>query len=101
MYLEQVRTDTLVFPNCDFDTGQAAKAAEYSLTYAKLLARLSDRKFDGTLPELRDNILDFYSDRSAPIETKKDKARWQSLLKSLDQLRLATPAPVVARSPAQ
>jgi hypothetical protein len=53
------------------------------------------------LPELRDNILDFYSDRSAPIETKKDKARWQSLLKSLDQLRLATPAPVVARSPAQ
>ena len=28
--------------------------------------------------DLRDNILHFYSDLSAPIETKKDKDRWQS-----------------------
>ena len=51
------------------------KAAEYSLTddtYAKLLGQLTDRKFDRTTPELRDNILDFYSDLSASIETKKD-----------------------------
>ena len=38
-----------VLPNCDFDTGNPTRAAEYSLTddiYAKLLAQLSDRKFD-------------------------------------------------------
>src|SRR6266498_2509030 len=102
-FLEQVRADTLVLPNCDLDSGQATKAAEYSLTddsYAKLLAQLSERKFDRTSPELRDNILQFYSDLSAPIETKKDLIRWQGVLTALDQLKLVAPVPVVASSTA-
>ena len=102
-FLEQVRTDTLLLPNCDLDSGQATKAAEYSLTdesYAKLLAELSERKFNRTSPELRDNILQFYSDLSVPIETKKDVVRWQGVLTSLDRLKLFTQAPVVASSPA-
>jgi hypothetical protein len=77
------------------------KAAEYTLTdeaYAKLLAQLSARKFDQTSPELQANILSFYGDLSAPIETKKNQDNWQSVLTSLDQLRLVTPAPVVAGS---
>jgi hypothetical protein len=103
VFLEEVRTDTLVLPDCDLDSGKLTTAAEYSLTddaYAKLLAQLSDKKFESMPPELRANILDFYGDLSAPIETKKDQVRWQSILTSLDQLRLATPAPVVAISPA-
>jgi len=102
-FLEQVRTDTLVLANCDFDSGQATKAAEYSLTddtYAKLLGQLSERKFDLTSPELRDNILQFYSDLSVPIETKKDGVRWQAVLTELDQLKVVAPAPTVASSPA-
>jgi hypothetical protein len=98
-FLEEVRSDTLVLPNCDLDSGQATKAAEYSLTddaYAKLLAQLAKRKFDRTSPELRGNILQFYSDPSAAIETKKDPARWQSVLMSLDQLKSFAPAPMVA-----
>src|ERR1700719_2746700 len=73
-FLEEERTDFLALANCDFDRGQATKAAEYSLTdvtYAKLLARLTGRRFDLTSPELRNNILQFYSDLSVPIETKK------------------------------
>jgi hypothetical protein len=100
-FLEEVRTDTLVLPNCDLDTGQRTKAAEYSLTddtYAKLLAQLSERKFDLTSLELRDNILQFYSDLSIPIETKKDQVRWQGVLTSLDQLKSAAPVPTVAGS---
>jgi hypothetical protein len=105
-FLEQVRTDTLVLPNCDFDSGKPTKAAEYSLTddtYAKLLGQLSDRKFDRTSPELRANILDFYSDLSALIATKRDKNDWKSVLSGLDQLKLvAAPVPTVAgSSPAQ
>ena len=103
-FLEAVRSDTLVLPDADLDTGDATKAAEYSLTddtYAKLLAQLSARKFDLTSSELRGNILNFYSDLSAPVDTKRDAARWQSVLTALDQLRLAIPAPVVAASPAQ
>src|SRR6478672_5962202 len=82
-FLQEVRISTLVLANCNFDTGQPTKAAEYSLTdntYATLLARLSERKFALTSPELRANILQYYSDLSVPIETKKDTARWQSLL---------------------
>jgi len=102
--LEEVRTDTLVLANCDFDSGQPTKAAEYSLTddaYAKLLAQLSKRKFDLTSPELRANILQFYGDLSVPIETKKDAARWQAVLTELIELKAVAPAPTIAGSPAQ
>src|ERR1700730_9563440 len=76
VFLEAVRSDTLVLPNCDLDSGNVTKAAEYSLTddtYATLLAKLSERKFERTSPELRDNIMEFYSDLSVAIETKKDQ----------------------------
>jgi hypothetical protein len=102
-FLEAVRTNSLVLPNSDLDSGNLTKPAEYSLTdetYAKLLSQLSERKFDSTTPDLRANILDFYSDLSAPIDTKKDPARWQSVLTSLDQLRLVTPVPIIASTPA-
>ncbi len=92
-FLEQVRNDKLVLSNCDLDTGLPTKGAEYSLTddtYAKLLVQLlSDRKFDLTSPELRDNILQFYSDAGAAIETKKDPDRWHSVQTSLQQLESA------------
>ena len=103
VYLQQVRAGSLALVNSDFDTGKETQAAEYSLTdetYAKLLGQLAQRKFDLTSPELRDNILNFYADLSLPLETKKDSARWQSLLSTLDQLKLATPAPILAATPA-
>ncbi|GAC1702731.1 MAG: hypothetical protein NVS9B4_08760 [Candidatus Acidiferrum sp.] len=102
VYLHQVRTDTLDLANCDFDTGQETKAAEYSLTddsYAKLLRQLTAGNFDLTSPDLRGNILSFYSDLSLPLATKKDPAAWQQLLLSLDRLKLASPVPLVAVSP--
>jgi len=102
--LEQVRAGSLEIANCDLDTGKETKAAEYSLTdetYAKLLGQLAARKFDLTSPDLRENILAFYSDLSLPLETKKDSAHWQSVLSSLDQLKLVTPTPVIAASPAK
>ena len=103
-FLKGVSTDTLMLPNCDFDSGQATKAAEYSLTddtYATLLAQLSERKFDLTTPALRENILQFYSDLSLSIDTKKDQVRWQGVVTALDQLKAATPAATVAGSSAQ
>src|SRR5450631_2164830 len=99
LLLEQARTNAPALPDFDLDSGEPTKAAEYSLTdaaYAKLLAQLAERKFDRTSPQLRDNILQFYSDLSLPIETKKDQGDWQNVLTDLDQLKLATPVPVVA-----
>jgi len=102
-FLEQVRTSALVLPNCDLDSGQLTQAAEYSLadeTYAKLLSQLSDKKFDSTPAALRANILNFYSDLSASIETKKAPARWRSVQTSLNQLNSVAPAPIAASTPA-
>jgi hypothetical protein len=102
IFLEQVRAGSLELANCDFDSGKETKAAEYSLTddtYAKLLGQLAERKFDVTSAGLRDDILHFYSDLSAPIETKKDNVHWQSVLSSLDQLKLVTPSPILASDP--
>jgi hypothetical protein len=96
----------VLLPNCGLDSGQPTRAAEYSLTddaYAKLLAQLADRKFNLMSPELRDHILRFYSDLSAPIETKQDRVRWQNVLAALDQLKSVTPAgtPAMAAGPAR
>jgi hypothetical protein len=104
IYLQQVRAGSLDLANCDFDTGKITKATEYSLTdesYAKLLGQVAGRKFDLTSADLRDNILSFYSDLSLPLETKKDNARWQNVLTSLDQLKLLNPATVLAAAPAK
>jgi|SRR5579872_407180 len=98
-YLKEVRVDSLMLPDSDLDTGKVTTAAEYALTdetYAKLLAQLTDREFDLTTIDLRGNILQFYSDLSAPIETKKNKDRWQGVMTSLDQLKLVTPVRDVA-----
>jgi hypothetical protein len=103
-FLQQVRTDSLVLRNSDLDTGKATAATEYSLadeTYAKLLSQLSDRKFNLTTADLQNNILQFYSDLSVPIETKKDNARWLSLVESLDQLKILTPNATLADSSTQ
>ncbi len=100
-FLEQVRAGTLELPNRDLDTGNETLAAEYPLTddtYAQLLAQLTARKFDLTTPDLRDNILHFYSDLSAPNDAKKDKNRWQSVLASLDQLKVVAPLPTLSAS---
>ena len=104
VYLEQVRAGTLELYNSDLDSGKETRAAEYSLTddtYAKLLVQLTARKFDLTTLALRDNILHFYGDLSAPITTKKDAVQWQGVLVSLDQLKLIAPAPALAATAAK
>jgi Zinc dependent phospholipase C len=104
IYLKQVASGSLDLANSDFDTGKVTKAAEYALTdetYAKLLGQLTTRKFDLTSPELRENILSFYSDLSLPLEPKKDTTQWQSVLASLDQLKSAAPTATAAPAMSQ
>ena len=96
-FLQEVGADSLVLPNYDLDSGNPTKEGEYSLTdetYAKLLGQLAKSKFDHTTPELRDNVLQFYSDVSASIQTKDNKVRSTNVPALLDQLRAATPVPV-------
>jgi hypothetical protein len=94
--LEEVRADKLVLPDCDLDSGNPTKIAEYSLTdatYGKLLGQLAQSKFEHTTPELRDNVLQFYSDASAPLPTHDYKGSSASTIAFLDQLRAAILVP--------
>jgi hypothetical protein len=97
-YKSQLQTSRTRVPdlsNRDLDTGEPTHPAEYTLaddTYAKLVTQLADNKFAQASPGLRDNILAFYSDRSAEVNTKKDEGQWQKVLAALDQLKTAPPA---------
>ena len=101
-FLEQVRLHNVVLPNYDLDTGNVTGAAEYSLAddaYADLLAELSAGQFNKTSPQLRTNILTFYSDLSQPIETRKDATRWQEVVVNIGRLKSASlPALTVSNS---
>ena len=98
-FLQQERSGSLKLPNVDFDTGEPTKPVEYPLTdsaYGKLLLQLSKHQFAGTSPELRANILDFYSDLSVFDKTKHERDDWNDLLSALEKLKALTPAPTPA-----
>jgi hypothetical protein len=67
-------------PNLDFDTGKPTKPEEYKLadeTYAKLVAKLADRKFDLVTPGLQANLLAFFGNSShiQPTDMTPDERR--------------------------
>jgi hypothetical protein len=88
----------LTLTNTDFDTGHVTRAGEYRLTdntYAHLLDQLAGHNFDQVTPELRSNLLAFYSNPNAPLATKKKPAAWdktQDELNRLRELQVSSPA---------
>lgn len=100
-FLSQVPSGHLQLPNSNFDIGKPTQAGEYSLadeTYAKLLEKLAHRNFCNVPPALRQNILAFYGDLSAPIATKKDKSNWRKTLREIAQLKVADGQPAYQRA---
>jgi zinc dependent phospholipase C len=99
--LAEVGKKDLHLTNTDFDTGRPTHAGEYALTdktYAHLLDQLAQRNFDQITPDLRDNILAFYADSTAPVATKKKPNAWQKTLDELQRLKQATVAPQEKRA---
>jgi hypothetical protein len=97
--------DGFVVPDLDLDTGYATKPGTYRLTdrtYATLLTRVT--QVNARPPAgLRQNILAFYSDPSAPIETKRHPGKWEKVQAELAQLRASPPTHVTSatNAPAQ
>jgi Zinc dependent phospholipase C len=97
--LEKTKSTTPELQDRDLDTGAPTKPAEYALAddaYAHLLTQLADKKFAQTSPELRDNILGFYANATAPVSTKKAQAKWEKVSAALDQLKAAQAAQTTA-----
>jgi hypothetical protein len=93
--LHQIKNQQLQLPNLDCDTGKPTGPGEYSLadkTYNHLLDDLNKNQFAQISPELRQDILAFYSDPNSPILTKKDKKAWAETLSHLEALKSAKPS---------
>jgi len=92
--LKETDKQDLHLVNTDFDTGRITHAGEYRLTddaYARLVDQLAKDNFSEVTPELRENILAFYSDSSAPLATKRNAAAWSRTQDELQHLKsLAT-----------
>ncbi len=95
-YLDEIKQGkALNLDNRDLDTGEVTRAGEYGLgddTYAKLLDKLAENNFAQVTPDLRDNMLAFYSNLNAPIATKRHPERWQKTLAQIEQLKSASMA---------
>jgi len=96
--IEQAKGKKLKLDNRDCDTGKETSPGEYQLsdkTYAELLDELAEHNFDQVSPELRANILSYFSDpnaltRANKNKNKKDKKAKIDLAKleqELDQLK--------------
>jgi hypothetical protein len=99
---EDRQAGELVLINDNFDTGTVTKPGEYPLadkTYAQLLDLQAKDNFKDITPELRQMILDFYSDPNAPITTKKDKWEWDKVMREVGDLKAFTPSPEAAPAP--
>jgi hypothetical protein len=94
IYLQDLKAEKLSLANTDFDTGKPTVAGEYELTdeaYAKLLEKLAGRKFAEMTPELRKNILDFYSTTKVPVFAKKNPEKWNQVLRNIALLKSTVP----------
>ena len=95
--LKQVGAGNLELVNLNFDTGRPTRPAQYTLTdetFAKILDQLAQEHFSTVTPEIRAEIMEFYSDPNLPIETKKNKKQWRRVETELDQLKAWRPEQV-------
>lgn len=93
---ERRDSGSVALENDNFDTGSVTGPGQYPLadqTYADLLDHLAKHSFAGVSPEIRQVILDYYSDPNAPQYTKKHKKEWEKVSKEISDLKAFNPSP--------
>jgi hypothetical protein len=96
--LAQQATGQLELANDNFDTGETSGPGKYKLNdeaHAKLLDALAKANFATAPPDLRAELLDFYSQPDAPYATKAKPKEWAQVQAQLQLLKNAPP-PVLA-----
>ena len=90
--LHDEKEATLKLPNTNFDVGDESYPGKYRLNddaHAKLLHQLAEGKFNGISPELRAELLSFYSHTDAPYSTRKNPQAWAQVQSEVEMLRQA------------
>ena len=88
--LRRAQPGRIVLVNANLDLGRTTRPGEYRLAdeaYSDLVTKLHKNEFNNVTPELRKNILSFFSDLNAPIATKKDSSDWRKVMLALEKLK--------------
>ena len=91
----------LKLPNDNFDVGEFTPPGKYRMNddaHAELLDKLAEQNFADMTPDLRAELLDFFSDPNAPYATKRKSKEWSRVMAELQQLKSTTPQPVSAEA---
>jgi len=88
--VDQLHTGRLDLTNNNLDLGRPTGPGEYEITdeaYAQLLDKLAENRFEKVNPDLRTDIVAFYSNLNAPFVTKKKKKHWRKTVEALAALK--------------
>jgi hypothetical protein len=91
-FLAQVDAGDPNLPNKNFDIGSVSAPGEYRLddeAQAQLLEELAAQNFAGVAPEMRSELLNYFSYPDAPYAMKKKAKKWAKVQTDLNALRLA------------
>jgi Zinc dependent phospholipase C len=101
LLLTQTRTGTPDIPNDNFDTGSVTPPGVYFMNddvHAELIEKLAKQNFAGIAPDLRAELLQYYSDPNAPNATKRKPKDWAKVRVALQQLKNTTATPETAEA---
>lgn len=88
-----LRTGRLQLPNRTLDTGYKTIYGEYSLAdenYGDFLLMLNKKQFENISPEIRDNLISFFS-TAKPPKHQKGQQEWEEIAEALNTLRQSKP----------
>jgi len=88
--LDAAEQKKLDLPDKNYDVGDVTPAGAYRMnddTQAFWLHKLAEKKFTTITPDIKQELLDFYRDPNAPVNTKKKPAEWRQTLGELDTLK--------------
>lgn len=97
--LDEVGSNRLVLANDNFDTGRLSAPGHYrlnDLTQAQLLDALAKQNFRGASPEVRTELLQYFSDPNAHYATSRKPKQWAKVQAELRELRDFNPQPVAS-----
>jgi hypothetical protein len=97
--LTELRRGSVDLPNDNFDVGENTGPGKYRLNdeaHAQLLDKLADTDFAGVTPELKAELLHFFSEPDAPYATKRNPKAWAKVQGELFRLTSYQPSSIVA-----
>jgi hypothetical protein len=92
-FLDEAQKGPLHLEDKDCDTGHETRPGEYALadqSYARLVGQLTDNRFKQVRPQLRDNIVAYYSNPDAAVAARWQPKKWKKLEAELEQLKSAS-----------